>query len=147
MEKPKIIIHILSAVDGKIAGPFMEMPAVLKASGEYGRIRSGYQADAWLYGTVTTKEFTGFRAPELDENIVSFPTEDFVAENNAGLYYVSVDAFGEIGWQSGTFHKEGRPDAHVIEILTEQAPAAYRAFLQKMGVSYILAERIPWIVE
>ena len=141
MERPKTTIHILSALDGKIAGPFMEMPSVRKISEEYGRIRSAYQADAWLYGTITTKEFTGFRRPELDDKIVSFPTEDFIAAKNAPLYYVSVDALGEIGWESGTFQKRGRPDAHVIEVLTEQAPAAYRAFLQKRGVSYIVAGR------
>ena len=46
---------------------------------------------------------------------------------------------GEIGWESGTFKRDGRPDAHVIEILTEQTPARYRSYLQKQGVSYILA--------
>lgn len=65
--------------------------------------------------------------------------EDFIAENHASLYYVSVDALGEIGWTSGTFQKAGRPNAHVIEILTEQAPAAYRAYLRQRGVSYIMA--------
>lgn len=50
-----------------------------------------------------------------------------------------MDTQGEIGWESGIFHKAGRPDAHVIEILTEQTPAAYRAYLRGCGVSYILA--------
>lgn len=141
MERPKTTIHILSALDGKITGPFLGMPWVRESSEAYGRIRAAYQADAWLYGTTTTKEFTGFSRPELDNQIVSFPMEDFIAENNAPLYYVSVDALGEIGWESGTFQKAGRPDAHVIEVLTEQAPAAYRAFLQKRGVSYLVAGR------
>lgn len=139
MKRPKIIIHILSALDGKIAGPFMGTPSAGAVSGEYGRIRGEYQADAWLYGTVTTKEFTGYRKPELDGKAVPAPDNDFIAEKNAALYYVSVDAFGEIGWESGTFQKPGRPDAHVIEVLTEQAPAAYRAYLKERGVSYITA--------
>lgn len=139
MERPKTTIHILSAVDGKITGPFMGMSSLREVSEEYGRIRAAYQADAWLYGTITTKEFTGFQRPELDDNIVSFSMDDFVAEDRAPLYYVSIDALGEIEWKSGTFPKAGRPDAHVIEVLTEQAPAAYRAFLQKRGVSYIMA--------
>lgn len=138
MERPKTIIHILGAVDGKITGPFMGMPSVSEANEEYGRIRSAFQADAWLYGTTTTKEFTGFRHPELDNSIVSFPTDDFIAENDARFYYISVDALGEIGWESATFQKPGRPDAHIIEVLTEQAPAAYRAFLQELRISYIL---------
>lgn len=82
----------------------METEAARNMSKEYARIRSEYQADAWLYGTVTTKEFTQ----------------------------------GEIGWESGTFKKAGRPDSHVIEVLTESTAPAYRAYLRKCGVSYIL---------
>ena len=138
MNRPYIICHILSALDGKITGEFMGMESVRSVSEEYGRIRTEYQADAWLYGTVTTKEFTGWRKPELDFG-AEVPDGDFVAETQAALYYVSVDTQGEIGWESGTFRKAGRPDAHVIEVLTEQTPAAYRAYLRGRGVSYILA--------
>lgn len=116
----------------------MGTKAVQAVSEEYARIRSEYQADAWLYGTVTTKEFTQGRKPELDF-VTEIPDGDFVVENDAALYYVSVDTQGEIGWESGTFRRAGRPDAHVIEVLTEQTPAAYRAYLRGRGVSYILA--------
>jgi riboflavin biosynthesis pyrimidine reductase len=138
MKRPYTICHILSALDGKITGTFMNTEAARETGKEYARIRSEYQADAWLYGTVTTKEFTGGRKPKLDSE-AKVPDGDFVAEDHAELYYVSVDTQGEIGWESGTFHKTGRPAAHVIEILTEQTPAAYRAYLRKHGVSYLLA--------
>lgn len=138
MNRPYIICHILSALDGKITGEFMGVESARSVSEEYARIRAEYQADAWLYGTATTKEFTGWRKPELDFG-AEVPDGDFVAEAQATLYYVSVDTQGEIGWESGTFRKAGRPDAHVIEVLTEQTPAAYRAYLRKHGVSYILA--------
>lgn len=138
MNRPYIICHILSALDGKITGEFMGMESVRSVSDEYGRIRTEYQADAWLYGTVTTKEFIGWRKPELDFE-AEVPDGDFVAEAQSALYYVSVDTQGEIGWESGTFRKAGRPDAHVIEVLTEQTPAAYRVYLRGRGVSYILA--------
>ncbi len=139
MERPKVIIHILSGLDGKIIGPFMGLSATRTASKEYGRIRGAYQADAWLYGTVTTREFTDWREPELEEGPFPALEEDFAAEASAPLYYVSIDPLGEVGWESGTFRKAGRPDSHVIEVLTEKAPAAYRAYLQRRGVSYILA--------
>lgn len=138
MKRPYTVCHILSALDGKITGAFMGTEAAGAVSEEYARIRSEYQADAWLYGTVTTKEFTGGRKPKL-EPTAEVPDGDFVADNHAPLYYVSVDTQGEIGWESGIFRKAGRPDAHVIEILTEQTPAAYRAYLRGRGVSYILA--------
>lgn len=142
MDRPRTIIHILSALDGKIIGPFMRTEAVRAVSEEYGRIRTKYHADAWLYGTVTTKEFTGYRRPELPKgsrNRAAGMAEDYIARQNAPLYYVSVDALGEIGWESGTYRRSGRPDAHVIEVLTGQAPAAYLSYLRERGVSYILA--------
>lgn len=138
MERPYTICHILSALDGKITGAFMGTKTAQTVSEEYARIRSEYQADAWLYGTVTTKEFTQGRKPELD-SVTEVPDGDFVAENDAALYYVSVDTQGEIGWESSIFRKAGRPDAHVIEVLTERTAPAYRAYLRKRGVSYILA--------
>lgn len=139
MNRPYIVCHILSALDGKITGTFMETPAAQAVSGEYARIRNEYQADAWLYGTKTTKEFTAYREPKMDETFLSVPNGDFVAQTDASLYYVSIDALGEIGWESGTFCKPGRPDAHVIEVLTEKTPLAYRSYLRQKGVSYILA--------
>ena len=43
----------------KIAGPFMGTEANGTVAGEYGRLRREMKGDAWLYGTVTMKEFVG----------------------------------------------------------------------------------------
>lgn len=139
MNRPYIICHILSALDGKITGKFMGTEGARSAGEEYARIRAAFHADAWLYGTVTTKEFTGYRKPETEPVTEDLPEGDYVAEKGVELYYISVDAKGEIGWESGTFRKPGRPDTHVIEILTEETPASYRAYLRRQGVSYVLA--------
>ena len=139
MDRPCIICHILCALNGKIAGDFMVTEANRPASAEYARIREAYQAQAWLYGTTTTKEFTQFKVPDtalLDGNV---PEGDYIAETGWALYYVSLDTQGEIAWESGVYRRSGRPDAHVIEILTEKTPKAYRAYLRRQGVSYILA--------
>jgi len=134
-----MICHILSALDGRIAGAFMGTKAARSASEEYARIRSAYRAEAWLYGTTTTKEFTQYRKPVLEPVCEDVPEGDYIAETDLRFYYISLDTAGEIGWESGSFQKPGRPDAHVIEILTEETPAAYRAYLRKKGVSYIIA--------
>lgn len=138
MKKPYVVCHILSALDGKITGAFMRTQSAQTGAGEYARIRNEYHADAWLYGTVTTKEFTGGAVPALEDS-KEVPEGDFVADANAELYYVSVDINGEIGWESGVLHKAGRPDSHVIEVLTEKTPVEYKAYLRKKGVSYIVA--------
>lgn len=66
----------------------MKTEATRAVSEEYARIRSEYQADAWLYGTVTTKEFTRGCKPTLDP-AAEVPDGDFVAEDHAALYYES----------------------------------------------------------
>lgn len=109
-------------------------------AGTYASLRSGMNADAWLYGTATTKEFTDHVRPVLEDGS-SVPDGDFVADDQAELYYVSVDTEGEIGWESGTFANRGRTPAHVIEVLTDSTSASYKAYLRKRGVSYILAGR------
>lgn len=138
MERPCVICHILSSLDGKITGPFMGTEAAGVLGAEYGRYRTEMNARALLYGTTTTKEFTGFRKPVL-EKTEEVPEGDFVADDRADLYFVSVDVDGEIGWESGIFCNKGRAPAHVIEVLTASTPAAYKACLRKTGVSYIIA--------
>ena len=86
----------------------MRPEAAGKAGEEYARIRTEYRTDAWLYRTVTTKELTGERKPEIGPASEISPG-DSVAEAQAALYYVSVDTKEEIGWASGTFRKAGCP--------------------------------------
>ena len=140
MKRPYVICHILSSLDGKINGPFMGTGSAAGLAGTYASLRSGMNADAWLYGTSTTKEFTDHVRPVLEDGS-SVPDGDFVADDQAELYYVSVDTEGEIGWESGTFANRGRTPAHVIEVLTDSISASYKAYLRKRGVSYILAGR------
>lgn len=138
MKRPYVICHILSSLDGKINGPFMGMESVSLLGAEYGKFRTKMDADAWLYGTTTTKEFINFRKPVLVEGC-EVPEGDFIADDQAELYYISLDVDGEIGWESGIFSNKGRTPAHVIEVLTESTPTAYKDFLRKRGVSYIIA--------
>lgn len=138
MKRPYVICHMLSSLDGKINGPFMGTGSVSTLGAEYGKFRTKMNADAWLYGTTTTKEFTDFRKPVLEESC-EVPEGDYIADNQAELYYISVDADGEIGWESGTFSNKGRTPAHVIEVLTESTSPAYKDYLRKRGVSYIIA--------
>ena len=138
MERPYTICHILSALDGKITGAFMGTEAAGTVSGEYARIRSEYQADAWLYGTVTTKEFTGNRKPEPDpgKRFLTVILWQKIMLHSTMFQWIHRER--SVG-NRGPFVNRGRPDAHVIEVLTEQTPAAYRAYLRRHGVSYILA--------
>ena len=66
------------------------------------------------------------------------PEGDFVAEAHASMYYVSVDPSGKLGWESNRLTYVDTT-AHVLEVLTGQASNAYKAFLRKLQISYIIA--------
>lgn len=140
MNKPYIACHMMTSLDGKITGPYMNTEAIKAPAQEYERTNNSYQPQAWLCGRVTTDEnFTHYRKPDLDENASAVPEGDHVAVADAPMYYVSVDGSGRLGWESNTLRYKDRPPAHVIEVLTEKASNAYRAFLRKMEISYIVA--------
>lgn len=140
MNRPHIVCHMMSALDGKITGPYMNSPAIKGPAQEYERTNASYNPQAWLCGRVTTDEnFTRYRKPDLDPNAAPVPEGDFVAVKGAAMHYVSVDASGRIGWDSNTLNYKDRPAAHVVEVLTEKAGNAYRAFLRGKQISYIIA--------
>lgn len=143
MERPYIFCHMMTSLDGKIMGNYMETPEGEAAGDVFYRIAFGkdpyYKHQGWLSGRVTTDDnFTFYETPELDENAGPVPEGDFVAQPNAEMYYVSVDPSGRLGWKSCKLTYEDT-HAHVLEVLTGKASNAYKAFLRKLGISYIVA--------
>lgn len=143
MNRPYIFCHMMTSLDGKIMGDYMETPEGEQAGSVFYEIAFGknayYKHQGWLSGRVTTDDnFTFYEKPELDENAQKVPEGDFVAQPDEGMYYVSVDPSGKLGWKSCTL-TYGDTTAHVLEILTEKASNAYKAFLRRLGISYIIA--------
>lgn len=140
--RPYVIIHILSALNGRISGPFMGSPAAMPALAAYGKIREEADSDAWLYGTSTAKEFTGFRKPKLQEASgqpdSALDAGDYRAPHSERFYFIAMDTKGKIGWESAAMKRGGRA-AHVIVLITADTPGAYRNYLRKKGISYIQA--------
>lgn len=137
-ERPYVICHVFAGLNGRIDGAYMFDSAASPARAAYSRMQVELEADAVAYGAVTTRGFVGTRPLALGA-YESTPKGDFVAPHAERSFYVSVDPAGEIAWGSATYHRAGRADAHVIEVLTEVASPAYRSYLRERGVSYVLA--------
>lgn len=142
MNRPYIFCHMMTSLDGKIMGKYMETPEGSAAGDVFYNISFGknpyYKHQGWLSGRVTTDDnFTFYEKPQLDENAPTVPEGDFVAKKT-DMYYVSVDPSGKLGWKSADLTYVDTA-AHVLEVLTEKAGNAYKAFLRKLGISYIIA--------
>ena len=68
---------------------------------------------------------------------VKVPEGDYIADDQAKMYYVSIDPKGRLGWEDSTLVYEDT-QAHVIEILTDKASNAYKALLRKLHISYMI---------
>ena len=140
MNKPFVVCHMLTSLDGKIDGPYMGDPACASSREKYGEIRGFYGCTATLYGTTTMLgSYSAGRAPDTLPDGPVHPMEDYVAQSDVQNYIVSVDPAGVLGWESKYIEKKGRPRAHVIEVPTGQVNPRYSAYLRQFDISYIFA--------
>ena len=127
---------MMTSLDGKIMGKYMETPEGEIAGTVFYNIAFGkdrhYKHQGWLSGRVTTDDnFTFYEKPALNEPAPLVPEGDFVAKQ-AGMYYVSVDPSGKLGWKDSTLTYIDTT-AHVIEVLTGRASNAYKDFLRRQA--------------
>lgn len=142
MDRPYLFCHMMTSLDGKIMGDYMATREGEKAGNVFYGIAFGkapyYHHQGWLSGRVTTDDnFTFYEKPDVDENAPQVPEGDYVAMQSE-MYYVSVDPSGKLGWKENMLAYVDT-SAHVVEVLTEKAGNGYRAFLRKLGISYIIA--------
>ncbi len=137
--RPFVVCHMLCSLDGRISGKFYTAPGVEAAVSEYASLRSFYKCGATLYGATTAIEFAGGEAVKPEPSAPVRVGEDFFAAAKERDYIVAADTHGRIGWNSGTFKRPGRADAHIIEALTELVSPEYLAYLRRLGVSYVFA--------
>jgi riboflavin biosynthesis pyrimidine reductase len=131
-----------TSIDGKIMGRYMSTDAHAGAGQAFYRIAFGkdrfYKHQGWLSGRVTTDDnFTKYAEPDLIPGSPKVPEGDFVARKT-DMYYVSIDPSGRLGWKDHVLHYHDTT-ADVIEVLTERASNNYKAFLRRLGISYIIA--------
>lgn len=140
MNRPYVICHMLTSVNGKIDGTFMSASECASALTEYANLRESFDCSATLYGTTTMLGgFSDGTAENIPHSVSEFPREDYKAPNDTSNYIVSVDPKGILGYKSGHIEKENRPKAHVIEVLLNTVSADYLTYLRNVGVSYIFA--------
>lgn len=91
MNRPYVFCHMLTSLDGKIMGSYMETPEGEQAGEVFYDIAFGkspyYKHQGWLSGRVTTDDnFTFYEKPALDENAPTVPEGDYIAKK-ADMYY------------------------------------------------------------
>ncbi len=143
MDRPYIICHMVTSIDGKVTGDFLGMPSCEKATEIYYDLNRTLKAQGFICGRVTMEgSFTGGWYPDL----CAYPPkekEDFIPESLSGFYAVAFDTTGKLGWRSNRIiDPDGDPGydgAQIIEILSENVDGRYLGYLQAMGIPYLFA--------
>lgn len=142
MNKPYVIIHTHTAIDGNI--DVMDLSEFEEASRQYQELsldpeKQQFNIQGYLNGKTSTEDnITFYKEPKLDKNAKTVPAGDYIANADAEMYYLSIDPRGELAFEENTFGYGGRP-AHILEVLTEEASNAYKDFLRRKEISYIIA--------
>ena len=71
MNRPWVICHMCTSLDGKISGDFMETATAAPALRAYNELRGFYDCRATLYGTTTMLGGYANGLAQLDENFAS----------------------------------------------------------------------------
>ena len=140
MNRPYVICHMLTSLDGKIDGEFFSAPECVPAVQQFAKVRTVYNCNATLYGTTTMEGgYADGQIGTLPKSEIVYSREDYIAENNVNNYIVSLDPQGILAFSGKYLEKKNRPKAHIIEVLTEQASDEYLAYLRKLDISYVFA--------
>ena len=145
MNRPYIICHMVTSIDGKVMGDFLSRPECEKAMDIYYELNREYNKNdtsGFICGRVTMESsFTGGWYPDLSKYEPIENKDDFIPDNLSGFYAVSFDPKGKLGWKSSKIIDDdpGYGDAQIIEVLTEQVDRRYLAYLQEMNIPYIFA--------
>lgn len=142
MNRPYVIIHTHTSIDGNI--DIMDLPGFYAGSQHYQDLaltpgKQVLNVDAYLNGKTSTEDnITHYRTPEVDEAAPPVPAGDYIAVPDAEMYYVSIDPRGELAFDDNTFGYGG-VQSHFIEVLTDTASNAYKDFLRRKQISYVIA--------
>lgn len=144
MNRPYIICHMVTSIDGKVTGDFLYRPECNKPTDVYYEINRNLKCNGFICGRVTMEEsFTNGWYPNLDKYKPIGIKMDYIldVEDLSGFYAVAFDPKGKLGWKSNKIKDEdsGYDKAQIIEVVTEQVDDRYLAYLQSKNIPYIFA--------
>lgn len=148
MNRPYIICHMVTSLDGKVTGEFLSKPECADACEIYYDINRKLKSDGFICGRITMEgSFTEGYYPDLSEYEPVYHDldlkMDFITDDLTGFYAVAFDPKGRLGWKSNKIiDRDGDPGydgAQIIEVLTEQVDERYLGYLESMEIPYIFA--------
>lgn len=136
MDRCKVICHMMTSIDGKIDGQYMEEKNC-NISGAF------YDKEIWNMGnangsgSATAQMY--FANEEIDYS--KYETDnieyiDYIVKSD--YYWVVFDRKGRCNWNTNQINYGGKT-ANIVMCVTKQVSKQYLAHLKGLGISYIIA--------
>lgn len=144
MQRPTIFCHMTMSLNGKIVGNYHQATgaAIAGKTFYHAAFEPGGAFDpneGWLSGRTTTDDnFTFYEQPALDLNAAPVPAGDYIVPDTHPKYYFAIDPHGRLAWHHNQLQYNDTT-ATVVEVLTDQTSNAYKDFLRRQHISYIIA--------
>lgn len=136
-DRPYIICHMMSTIDGKIDSGVKGIDILDDYYDLYSKIEKTLKPQAWMCGRVTAEMFAIGVGTELPKSKKEINQEDYLAPITIANFLIVVDTKGLLRWESNiiTF---GDQTKHQLAILvTNDTPKDYLFYLQDNKITYI----------
>ena len=151
MEKrSKVILHMMTSLDGKATGSFWGKKSVQTGMKEYFRIqKEKLNAQAMAYGRRTFETFSVSNIDYSKFKGKKISREDYIVEKrkDCKYYYIVYDTNGKLNLETSVIDAYswiGNPNnekclCQVILVLSENVEDYYLNYLKSIGISYIFS--------
>lgn len=131
MNRPYIICHMMTSVDGRID---CAMTAKLKGVDDYYKTLNELETPATLSGRVTAKLELALEGEFTPKNYEPYGKDDFSKKKSVADYEIVVDTKGTLLWK-----EDGDYDSHHLIITSRQVSTEYLAYLDAKNISWIVS--------
>lgn len=137
MNRPKILLTMLTSIDGKIDGDFIHNHN--DELGDYFELMKLEGNDAWGNGSNTHKKYFSDESVDLAKyKDVPIDFEDNI-QRGENIYIVSFDSKGKVFWKERTLLFPDEVKNDVLVVTTKSVSPKYIAYLKEKNISYIFA--------
>lgn len=97
-QRPYVICHMTTSLDGKVTGKFLYTPECEPATSLYYELHRSCKADGFACGRVTMESsFTGGWYPDLSEFEPAYGPMDYLTDDLGDFFAVAFDPHGVLG--------------------------------------------------
>lgn len=139
-DRAYVVCHMISSIDGKIDGDFLEMKEIKPIRDYANQIREQLNCSAVIFGAETIiKSFGQRKVAGMQATKNKINRNDYIAQTEVNSFFISIDPSGKVLWENKYIEKRGCPKSHVIEVLIDSVSDGYIEYLREHEISYIFA--------